>query len=396
MIARPRAEEMTTPELRPRVRLALALLAMLTGVGALPASARGQAPVRTLDLGSPLATLEDRFSAVRGVRELSAGGLLVADWIEEAVFWVDLDTGAAELRVTTGEGPGEVRLPTGLVALNGDSTLLADAGNGRLSVLGPDGRVARTVRADQRGLLGVRGTDADGGYLFAVPAWAEPSPLPDDSVRVASWNPTDREMRAVLTVQGARARRDQSPSRELRLPVVGFAASDGWTVAPDGSIVVVRGRDYRVEYWTSEGRRASGPSYEYSARPVTAADRRGFVERFMAESLMSGRDSGSGLGHAPSLDASELERLVARTEFADSHPLFTADRVLSSPGGQTWVGLGTGEEQAYDVFDSTGVRVGRVHLGEDRFIALVGDRGVYVVRTGALGLQSIELYRLPS
>ncbi|MDX1395577.1 MAG: hypothetical protein R3195_14420 [Gemmatimonadota bacterium] len=382
------------------LRLARSLVVFLSLVSSFAlgaGAAGGQSSPPLVDLGPPIATLDEEFSSIRGLRELASGALLVSDWFEEAVYLVDLASGSKTTRVPNGPGPEEVRLPGRLVPLPGDSTLLQDEGNGRLTVLDPEGRVARSIRAERPGVLGARGRTADGGLLFAVPAWAAGTPLPDDSVRVVKWTPEGGDVRPVLTVQGARRRRNQEPSRELRLPVVGHASQDAWEVGPNGTIVVVRGGDYRVEIWSAMRRLVAGPSYAYEPRPVTQADRRAFVEQFMANSAMSGRGEDGGLGHAPSASPSEIARLVETTEFADTHPYFSAAHVLTDASGRVWVGIDGGEVgMAYEVFDDSGTRVARVELEGERSIGLVAERGVYVVRTGELGLQSIEMYAVPA
>ena len=379
------------------MRCQIAVLPALMAVGAASVSAVQDQAIAAIDLGSPQVTLSDQFSAVRGIRELPSGVLLVADWIEESVSLVDLDAGFSVERVTPGAGPGEVRLPTGVVAMGGDSTLLLNTGNRRLSVLGPDGRVARTIPADRPGMLDVGGVLPNGHLVFPVPGWAALNdPLPDDSVRLVVMDPVTGDQRRIATLQGERRRRDQSPSRSLRLPTVGFAARDGWTVSPDGDLVIVRGGDYRLERWRVGGDQTTGPSYAYAARRVTAEDRRDFVRRFLDRSVMSGRGVDGGLGRAPTFSSEEIERLVDTTEFAETHPLFSPGDVLPAPDGSTWVGLGRdGDTVSYDVFDEEGVRTGRVRLSGERVVAHIGLRGVYVIRTGEMGLQSIERYALP-
>ena len=128
------------------------LLAMLGFVALAPAMVRplaAQDAVPVVNLDSPVAVVEERFSSIRGVRELSSGTVLVADWLEEHVSLVDLSTGDVSLRVDTGPGPDEVRLPSGLIPMAGDSTLLIDGGNGRLAVLDSNGFAVRMIRADR-------------------------------------------------------------------------------------------------------------------------------------------------------------------------------------------------------------------------------------------------------
>src|SRR6185503_15284441 len=78
------------------------------------------APAQLIRLTTPNATLAEEFSAIRGVRELADGRLLVSDYIDQRVVLVDLDRGTVVVRVGKGSGPAEARLPTRLIAIPGD------------------------------------------------------------------------------------------------------------------------------------------------------------------------------------------------------------------------------------------------------------------------------------
>jgi len=378
------------------LRLAAASLAALVPLAGVAAQSGPDAP--RLSLGRRDAVLTDAFSSVRGVRELASGALLVADWIEERVVLVDLDAGSVADRIGTGEGPGEVRLPSGLVPMPGDSTLLVDLGNARLSVLGPDGRAVRTIRADRPGLTGVRGVDTDGGLYFAVPAWAEAGrALPDDSVRLVRLDPRTATTRVLAVLQGWRARSDaRAPAMEPRIPMVGYAAQDAWGLTSSGEVVIVRGRDYHVDVIARDGARRSGPAYASAPQPVTDADRRRFIAEFSASSPTSGRGPDGGMGHSPPPSDAEIARLMRTTEFAEVHPHFASGPV-ETPGGRVWVGrpLVPGAPSIYDVFDGDGKRATTVELPPGRRVLAVGVRGVYAVAESELGLQSVERYPLP-
>src|ERR1043166_2223943 len=86
-------------------RVTIAALATL-------ATAAPAAAAQVARLAPPTATLAEEFSAIRGVRELADGRLLVSDYLDERVALVDLDRGTLLVRVTRGGGPGEARLPT--------------------------------------------------------------------------------------------------------------------------------------------------------------------------------------------------------------------------------------------------------------------------------------------
>lgn len=372
----------------------IALSAAFALASTVQTAAAQQPPV---PLGRPEAVLADAFSSLRGARELSGGRLLLADWIEERVVLVDLDAGTVTDVMRTGPGPDEVRLPSALIPMAGDSTLVVDLGNSRLTVLSPSGMAVRSIRAERPGMTGVRGVDARGGLWYAVPAWASGAdPLPDDSVRVVRHAP-DGTPRAVAVVQGSRMRSDAgSPSREPRIPVVGYAAQDAWTLLPGGAMAIVRGGQYRVEVVAADGRRTVGPPNAGRPRPVTDEDKRRFVVDFMASSPTSGRGAGGGLGHSPAPDESEVARFVRTTQFAEVHPWFEGSPT-AAPGDRVWVRRAgpPGEPVLYDVFGADGRRLRTFSLPAGRRILTVGARGVYAAYADELGLESVERYRLP-
>lgn len=380
-----------------RVRPAAgSLFGLLLAAGSVAAQSDPPAPLRRLS--RPDAVLAEAFSSVRGVRELSSGAVLVADWIEERVVLADLEAGSVGDRLTPGQGPGEVRLPAGLIPMPGDSTLLVDLGNSRLTVLGPDGRAARSIRADRAGMTGVRGVDPDGALYFAVPAWAEAGrALPADSVRLVRLDPRSGTSRVVAVIQGSRFRSDaRAPSYEPRIPIGGYASQDAWVLSSAGDVAVVRGGDYHLDLVRRDGTSRSGPSYATPRPAVTDADRRRFILDFSASSPTSGRGPDGGMGHTPPPDEPEVARLLRTTEFAATHPQFTGSPV-AAPHGRVWVGrsLSSRAPSVYDVFDPDGRRSVTVELPAGRSVVAVGERGVYAVVESELGLQSLERYPPP-
>lgn len=360
-----------------------------------PSHAAAQPPVR---LDRPERMLSEPFSYVRGVRELSTGRLLVADWVENRVVLADLTADRCNEVVTEGPGPQELRLPLGLVRHRGDSTLLIDFGNNRVSVLGPDGRAAYAVRAEAPGVTGVRAITAAGEILYAVPGWAERErALPDDSVRIVRWRPGTEERPVVAVIQGTRMRKDRSPAMQPRIPTVGYASQDAWLVTPAGALVIVRATPYRLEVIGADGARTIGPALAVPSRPVTTEDKRRYVREFSAGAAQSGRGPDGGMGRAPAVDEAEVTRLMGTTEFATEHPPFDAGAVFTDLRERVWVGRSAepGQPRRYDVFDLTGRRVLEVELTAGRRIAHVGAHGVYAIAEDADGVQTIERYRLP-
>jgi len=357
------------------------------------------AQAQVVRLTTPSATLTEEFSAIRGVRELPDGRLLVSDYIDQRVVLVDLDRGTVVVRVTKGSGPREARLPTRLVRALGDSTFLVDLGNNRLIVLDGLGRVVRTIPAQHQGVLGVRGVDAGGALYYAVPGWAEgEAALPNDSVRIVKWNPRTDALTTVAAVQGEHMRSDiRQPAMTPRIPIIGYAALDSWVVTEGGVLKIVREGGYRVESRAPGAAAVIGPSHAYPTRAVTPADRLAFVQRFNDTSPTSGKGENGGMGHSAALNREELAAMTRGTEFAERHPMFDSGAVLAAPGGRLWVGRPAeeGKPVLYDVFDDAGRRVHGVELPPGRRVVAVGRRSVHAVAETDTGIQHLERYTLP-
>jgi hypothetical protein len=357
----------------------------------------GPASAQVVRLGPPAATLAEEFSAIRGVRELPDGRLLVSDYVDERVVLVDFDRGSVIPRVRQGSGPGEARLPSRLVAF-GDSTLLVDLGNNRLLVLDREGRPVRTIASAHPGVLGVRGTGAGGTLYYAVPSWADQQgELPDDSVRIVRWNPRSDREDTVAVIQGDRMRSDRrEPALTPRIPIVGYAAQDAWVVN-DGVMRIVRAGGYRVETRAPGAAASFGPAYAYPTRAVTAAERLDFVRRFLTTSPIGGKGPNGGLGHAPAPTEAEIAGILPGTQFAARHPMFNAGDLVAAPDGMLWVGRPTveGAPVRYDVFDEAGRRTTSVEVAPGRRVLAVGRTAIYAVAESDLGLQRLERYSLP-
>ena len=136
-------------------------LLMATGV-ALPVVSPAAAQTVTV-LTTADASFPESFSTVRGLRELPDGRVLIADGLGQVLVIVDLDAGTVDTVGRVGGGPREYRMPDRLFALPGDSILLVDLGNGRLTVLDPDLEFGRNL--SDHGWFG-------GGVRFHDPALA--------------------------------------------------------------------------------------------------------------------------------------------------------------------------------------------------------------------------------
>jgi hypothetical protein len=369
-----------------------------------PSILQGQSQVPTTQ-AERSATFPEPFSLVRGLRELGERVVLVTDWTEERLVALDFARGSATPLGAVGQGPREYRLPSVLIALPGDSTLLYDAGNARLAVIGPDLVIHRTMPAQRPGTsYGIvpRGVDAAGRFYFGIPPWSQgPNAPPGDSVDLVRWDPRTDVLEPIGRVKGAGRpswQREGRPRMTPGIPMVGFSAQDAWVVRPDGHVAIVRSGDYRVEWRSAGGRGASGPSYAYPRLKVTDADRRAFVVMFLQSSPMSGRGEGaSGLGHTPAefLSPERVAEDVRTNEFAEHHPYFRAGGAWLTAEGELWVerSIPAGAAPALDVFDGQGRLVRQVTLPPGRRVVGVGRGALYAVVKNDDHLETLERYR---
>ena len=356
-------------------------------------------PLREVRLTTPAATLAHEFTQVRSLRELPDGRLLVSDRLEPALYVVDLKTGRLTRIGREGEGPGEYRMPSTLLPLPGDSTLMADESLSRFLILGPDLKVHRAISTQRPGMVYTpwpRATDRQGRLYFQVPAWASgPEGIDDDSVHVARL-----DLRTGKVDSLARARRPHEPRVKYGLPYVGFAPQDIWQATPEGRIAIVRGGNYHVEWLEPGGRVTRGPAVPFTVTPVTEQDRIDYMRTFLENSGMGGRGNGStnptGISPVPDemLAPDRVKQMAARNPFAETKPPFTELTPRVDPDNCLWVERSQplGRPRTFDVFDATGRVTLRVTLPAGRRLLAIGHQGIYLVAATEDGLERLELY----
>lgn len=322
------------------------------------------------------------------------GGVVVTDRQASRV----LEYGPSGVHQATygrqGEGPGELRSPTGVAVAGTDTVWVNDLRNRRLTGFPRGGgapRVVPYVRGDV--FPGSRIAVWDGGFYQVVgeigpPGEAIPEPLLrlDESLHPVDtvWVPRSEPIDVVsLTAEGTEI-------------VIGmtreFWPTFKWRALSTGDVVVSDSADYVFRIVAGDGavRRIvrRGPP----ARPTTEADREAARERALAESELSVSVSGRG----PSADAQRRmnEQRVDAMTFADLIPRIVALRVDTRD--RIWVGVSEDSAdvvQRIDVYAPDGTL-----LGELRGVPLPDafterDRAL-VTRTDELDVPQIVVLRL--
>ncbi len=358
----------------------------------------------------PFATLEvdqdfpEPFSYLSGVRELPDGRLLAADPMSEVLLLLDLGTGTADTLGGPGEGPQEYRGPDHVLPLRGDSTLLVDLGNGRLTMVDPEGvfrewiPMARQTKDGRARSIHPRFADS-AGFLYVVGP-SDADGIPEDSTSI---NRLDRAS-GTETVVGWSWHPDwRALRRGGKRPL--FTSTDDWAVGPDGRVAVVRANGYSVDWYFPDGRTVVGSPHDAELYPVGEAEKLAQLQLFASSAIMTF----GAYGADGSVSSRQLRRGVPSgsgpemDEFwsTEDLPLFRGGSTLVSPLGEAWVfrHLPHGASSRYEVFDSRGIRRGFVELDVDSRIIGFGTRPetedmAYLTRTDEVGLVWLERHRI--
>ena len=383
----------------------------LLALAVMPSAALGQngdphQEPSIIDLRTPDALAAEQFTLIKGFRELPDGRIMVTDWVEQRVVVLDLASGEVRDLGSVGGGPKEFRLPSQLIALPNDSTLLVDYGNARMTVLDPSLEFVRTMPLNVHGTtwrMSPRGAGPDGTLYFSWSLWSYPNgtraPGPRDSVEIGRWS-HESGLRTVgdVRLKGSVLKAGRSSSKGL--PYVAFTKQDGFAVSPDGWVAVVRSTPFRVDWYGPNGEVVQGPMKPYAPIPVSKDDLRDHIRRWLASTATTGRGDGGGtFGLVPSSEQSAdvIEDRASKATYEKEFPPFVPTGVWAPAPGVVWVQRWLPEHSVptFDVFDRNGVRRTLVSLPRDRRIIGFGRDAVYATVADEDDLLTIERYPLP-
>ena len=259
--------------------LALSIAAEAGGQQAVPLAHRSSFP--------------ESFGFLQAVREMPDGRVMAADPLGGTLTLLDLARGTATSLGREGQGPGEWRQPDAVLPLPGDSTLLVDLGNMRLSVLDPDGRFVAThpmtigrpgPGAGPFDIVQPRAVDLQGRVYFqAVRRGAGPGAAPD-SAEVKRWSRIEGEapvriVRLRPPAMSSAGSGERGGGMQVRMRPVPLAPQDDWAVAPDGRVAVIRAEPYSVEWHSPAGAVVRGPQGPVSPVRVRDAEKERWSRR---------------------------------------------------------------------------------------------------------------------
>lgn len=378
---------------------------------ALPTVGWGQGiPTRTV--GKVIAEHPEPFSGVLEVRELSGGGLILLDAKENLLQHISANLQTARPISREGSGPTEYRQVVKLIPHRGDTTYAYDIMNARFLAIDPRGVAVTTVsvRDASRGLpvgpMSVRGYDQSRrlyyqGLNFTMgangPAFLDSAPL----LRIdASRNKIDTLTWLRIPMPSVKMSGDvEQGGGAVRLAMNAYPIADEWAIMPDGRVVVVRGREYRIDWYAPAGARSAGPAIPYAPVRVTEADKEQIRRANKRMQEQVSKAAAEAAGNVPGGSRAKMPSMTvdAPTTWPQHKPAFAQGALRVRSNGELWVARlrAAGEEgQLFDVLSTAGTLSHRVQLPPKSRLVGLGARYVYVVRVDKDDLEYLGRYEL--
>jgi hypothetical protein len=285
------------------------------------------------------------------------------------------------------------------------------------------------------------GFDASGRLLYYFPLtfMRPPSALPAnttvksivDSALIVRYDFATQAFDTIATIRMPKARQTITTGDDGRinsmqsisadpLPVV-----DDWVVRQDGSLVIVRGREFRVDWMDRDGKWSSGPRMAFDWEHLDDVQKQTLIDS-AAAAMKARRDSvaasiasggsvvGIGGGGAvavgrsggaggPGLDGPRpqapppfVEPKFEPNDLPDYRPAFPHGATRADADGNLWIRTTTmvNGQPVYDLVNRRGELFDRVQLPPFRTVAGFGPGVVYMAVKDAAGVVHLEAARI--
>lgn len=423
--------------------IALAICSSIAAAQSLP-------PIR--QLGPVTAVTKDSLGAISTVRQLSDGRVLINDIIGRRVILFDStlasETVVADTTSATANAYGT--RPGGLIAYRGDSTLFIDPASLSMLLIDPSGKIARVMsapRAQDVGFLiggpfGTPGFDPQGRLVYRAPpdfrmfaaafggGGGGSPPTPPDSAAIVRFDLATRKLDTVTYFKTPKinltiTRAPNGGGIRVMSTVNPMPQGDDWALLPDGTIAIVRNRDFHIDWLDPNGKMTSTPKIPFEWQRLTDEQKVAFVDsaktalekmrasdqfglggnQVVMRTTTGGAPGGTsaptasstphaagataagggnattvtavGPGGAASAQLPDIN-MVSPTELPDYRPAFTPGSTRADSEGNLWIRTSQSVDgrPVYDVVNRKGDLVDRVQIPANRAIIGFGSGGV--------------------
>lgn len=451
------------------------LLSLGVAIAALVPAAPSAGAQQALPPIRPIGPIEhvsvEPMKAVSAVRELSGRRVLVNDIVSHRVLLFDstLANATPVADSTAGTANAYGNMPGGLIPYRGDSTLFIDPASLSMLVFDDAGKVARVMAVPRPneaiyligGPFGTSGFDPAGRLVYRGNTNIT-SGGPPPGIDVKTFVPQFPDSAPIVRV--TLANRAEDTVSFFRIPPTkmsvtrtdnGFTASaivnpmptvDDWALLPDGTVAVVRGRDFHIDWYQPDGAHSSSPKIPFdwqrltddqkaavidSAKKVMEERRQQRIAALDSTRKLSGSaandmrmtagaaDAGAGMGQMvmvvrtdgggggrgaspPTRGGSTQQITMPPLQFVepyqlpDYRPAFGTAATRCDTQGNLWIRTSQANDgrPVYDVINRAGELTDRVQLPAFRTIAGFGPGVVYMGVTDSTGVIHLERARI--
>jgi hypothetical protein len=429
--------------------------AAIVALTSLYAAAQKPPPVRAL--GRLERVSSDSLASVATALPMPGGSVLVNDTRGRRLLLFDSTLAHARVVADTTSATADAYGARGgvLIRYRADTVLFIDPSSLSMFVLGPTGNTIRVMAIprpeDAQSLIGLFGTpgfDARGRLTYFGSSWAvlpglmamlsrgatvsvdgKPNPASQmfiqhtDSAPIVRADLAKRVLDTAASIRIARVRRDLRADDQGGLIAIEMTPDplplvDDWTMMPDGTLAIVRGRDYHVDWIGPDGTSASSPKMPFDwqrvddTRKQTLIDSAVTAQQAMfdgAGNARAGGGSGGGRGgtgrggagnggggQPTNIYAPNVAVRPPLSDLPDYVPPFTQGAVRADADGNLWIRttVMVGGQPVYDIVNRRGALVDRVQLPSFRTIAGFGPGVVYMAVKDAAGVVHLERARV--
>jgi len=403
----------------------------LLALGSASALSAQQAPTVHL-INTPTASSKPVLGNATAVRQLPSGRLLVNDAGKRQLLMFDPALATATVVADSASGGANSYGPSagGLIAYAADSSLFIDPRDLTMFVLDPAGaivRVGAVPRSQDANVLGTNtngtpGFDSKGrlvyrgGLAMMMPKMVNGSlSMPDmpDSAALVRVDLATRKLDTAGYFKITKTKMNMTQSEKgvsITTEINPMPIVDDWAVLSDGSIAIVRGRDYHVDFISADGKMAAAAKLPFDWQRLSDEDKIAVIDsakaslekaRALGASAMTAGGGGNGQiivssfrmgGDGGGVDAKAAGVGAAGTamppinftspsELPDYRPAFGTGAARADRDGNLWIRTSASRAGAmsgpiYDVVNSRGELADRVQLPAGRVIIGFGKNGV--------------------
>jgi hypothetical protein len=409
----------------------------------------------------PAATVRSSvdFGGPIGVREVAGGKVMINDGRRRQIKLFDSTLSSFALVSDSTPGTSIYYGPYGmqLIPYFGDSSVFGDFPSQTILVLNARGEVAKTFApppdpSAMGSLLGQRqaGIDSKGRLIYASQAGTmvakgyDPvtgrttarAVSPPDSAPIVRADLDSRRIDTLDRINRARlgghvtvVQRPDGKGDIFKAILSPLRNPDEWAVLSDGTVGIVRGHDYHVDWIFPDGTRSSTPKLPFDWKRVTEADKQKLIDSAKAANDVDGNnaavlaalaappspppDAGGGgrglrggggtgvAGGGRRGGRGDLLEIAGPSEIPDFYPPLRDGAAIADMDGNLWI-LPTTSAQSkngelvYDVVNPKRGLFERVRMPVGRSIVGFGPHGaVYLIEGDRATGFHIEKTRLP-